>query len=397
MTEASSASSTEPATVPDATADAADAAASATPPAGRAAAERVIDVRAEDRFDVDAAHAWLAARVPELAPLGAPAVRQFNGGSSNLTYLLVYGDPANGDRELVLRRPPHGTRAASAHDMGREVLVQQRLAPHLDAVPRVLGFCEDTSVIGAEFYVMERVQGTILGSELPAGVSLTPGQARVLAETVVDILADLHSVDVENAGLTGLGKGPGYVGRQIDGWSRRYRAALTDDVPGGEALMAWLDAQRPDDVAARLIHGDWKLDNLVLDMTGSAGPRVVGILDWEMATVGDPLMDLGAAMAYWITAGDDPFYALLRRQPSHLPGMPSREEMVERYLRRTGLRPAADWTFYEVYGIFRLAVIIQQIWARYRAGQTTNPRFQSFGDAVNILIGRAAAIAGVTV
>lgn len=350
---------------------------------------RVIEVRTEDTFDVSAVHAWLTGRVPGL-PLQEPRVRQFSGGSSNLTYLLAYED-----RDLVLRRPPHGTKAASAHDMGREVLVQQRLAPHLDAVPKVLAFCTAPAVIGAEFYVMERVNGTILGAEPPPGVTLSPAQARVLAETVIDTLADLHSVDVDAAGLGELGKGPGYVRRQVEGWSRRYRAAHTDDVPDGERVMAWLDAEQPADAAARLIHGDWKLDNLVLDLSEPQGPRVAGILDWEMATVGDPLMDLGASMAYWITADDDPFYGALRRQPSHLPGMPSRTWMVERYLDRTGLA-IADWTFYEVYGLFRLAVIAQQIWARYRSGQTTNPGFRQFGDAVRILVDRAAGLTGLT-
>ncbi|HEX2312535.1 MAG TPA: phosphotransferase family protein [Thermomonospora sp.] len=353
---------------------------------GPAAPAPVTDVREEDAFDVAAVHAWLTGRVPELADAGGPPeVRQFRGGASNLTYLLVYED-----RELVLRRPPRGTKARSAHDMGREVRVQQGLKPHLDVVPRIYGFCEDPSVIGGEFYVMERLYGTILGAELPPGVTLDEAQARGLGEMVIDTLADLHSVDVEAAGLAGLGKGPGYVRRQVEGWSRRYRAALTDDVPDGAAVMAWLDEHQPGDVAARLLHGDWKLDNLVLDLSGD--PRVAGVLDWEMATVGDPLMDLGASMAYWITADDEPFYGLLRRQPTHLPGIPTRERMVERYLARTGL-PMGDWTFYEVYGLFRLAVIAQQIWARYRAGQTTNPAFSMFGDAVRILVDRATGIA----
>lgn len=351
----------------------------------RPPAPELTPVRDEDSFDVAAAHAWLAAHLPELDGTEPPQVRQFTGGASNLTYLLRYPE-----RELVLRRPPRGTRAASAHDMGREVLVQQRLAPHLDVVPRVLAFCPDASVIGSEFYVMERIRGTILRRDLPPGLDLDTAGARALGETVVDTLADLHGVDVERAGLARLGRGPGYVRRQVEGWSRRYRAALTDDVPDGETVMAWLAKRQPDDVAARLIHGDWRLDNLVLDLSGT--PRVVGVLDWEMATVGDPLMDLGAAMAYWITADDEPAYALLRPQPTHLPGIPTREQVVRRYLARTGL-PLDGWTFYEVYGLFRLAVILQQIWARYRAGQTTNPAFAQFGLGVQILVERATGLA----
>ncbi len=341
------------------------------------------ELRAEDAFDVEAVHRLLAERLPGLT--GMPRVRQFGGGASNLTFLLSYPG-----RNLVLRRPPRGAKAASAHDMGREVTVQRGLAPFWPMVPEVYLFCEDTSVIGSEFYVMEHLEGVILGSELPAGLRLDPGQARALGETVIDTLADLHGVDVEKAGLAGLGKGHGYVRRQVEGWSRRWLGAATDDAPDAGPLLAWLDERQPQDVAARMLHGDWKLDNLVLDLDGTA-PRIVGVLDWEMATVGDPLMDLGSSLAYWVTADDDPFYAAIRRQPSHLPGMPTREEMVVRYLERTGL-PLGDWRFYEVFGLFRLAVIAQQIWARYRSGQTTNPAFQHFGSAVAVLIDRASRL-----
>ncbi|MCA0145226.1 phosphotransferase family protein [Blastococcus sp. LR1] len=349
-------------------------------------ATRLRDVRPEDAFDVDAVHAWLQPRVPALDGHPAPQTRQFSGGASNLTYLLDYGD-----LELVLRRPPHGHKAASAHDMGREVRVQQRLRPHLDVVAEIHGFCEDPSVIGSDFYVMERLNGVVLGRKLPEGVELSPEQARTLGETAYDTLADLHSIDVESAGLADLGRGPGYVRRQVEGWSRRFRDALTDDVPPAEELMAWLAEHQPQDVRASLLHGDWKLDNLVLDL--SATPRITGVLDWEMATVGDPLMDLGSSLAYWVTADDDEEFALVSTQPSTLPGMPTREELVERYLARTGLH-AENWTFYEVFGLFRLAVIIQQIWARFRSGHTTNPRFAHFGIAAAVLLQRAERLSG---
>jgi aminoglycoside phosphotransferase (APT) family kinase protein len=341
----------------------------------------VRDVRPEDAFDVTAVHGWLLRESPELGGLPVPEVRQFAGGASNLTYLLVYAD-----RELVLRRPPHGHKAASAHDMGREVRVQSRLRPVFPVVPRIYGFCQDASLIGSEFYVMERLHGVILGRPLPEGMELGPDGARTLGETVFDTLADLHSIDVEAAGLGDLGRGPGYVRRQVTGWSSRFRAARTDDVPDGEAVMAWLDARQPDDVAARLLHGDWKLDNLLLDL--SAAPRITGVVDWEMATVGDPLMDLGSSLAYWVGADDDPAFHALATQVSDLPGMPTRGQVVARYLDRTGL-PMHDWTFYEVFGLFRLAVIVQQIWARYRAGDTTNPRFAAFGSVARVLLDRA--------
>lgn len=344
-----------------------------------------IPVRAEDAFDPGALHAWLVANAPEVARSvdAPPSVEQFPGGASNLTYLLRYADDP--DREFVLRRPPAGHRAASAHDMRREVTVQRQLRPSYTLVPSIHAFCDDASVIGAEFYVMERLVGAILRRDLPPGVVLSPAHARTLAETVIDAQADLHAIDPAAAGLESLGRGPGYVRRQVSGWSTRYRDALTDDVPDAEDVIAWLDAEQPPDVGARLIHGDWRFDNLVLDLDCR---RIVGVLDWEMATIGDPLMDLGASLAYWVTADDDPGFASLSRQPTLLPGMPTREEYVSRYVERSGLR-VDDWTFYEVFGLFRLAVILQQIWFRYRHGETTNPAFASFGEGTNILIDRA--------
>jgi aminoglycoside phosphotransferase (APT) family kinase protein len=204
-----------------------------------------------------------------------------------------------------------------------------------------------------------------------------------MADSLINGLVQLHAVD--SSILKELNKGAGYVQRQVEGWSKRYRNALTDDVPAAEKLMAWLAANQPDDVDSCIIHGDWRIDNVVFDL---ANARIAGVLDWELATVGDPLMDLGSALAYWVDRDDESAFASLRRQPSHLPGMPTREEFLQRYLQLSG-RKCADFTFYEVFGLFRLAVIIQQIWARFRAGQTTNPAFAGFGDAVNTLITRA--------
>lgn len=343
-------------------------------------------VRAEDAFDVAALDAWVRERVD--LPPGLPEVRQFRGGASNLTFLVRYPD-----RDLVMRRPPAGHKAASAHDMHREAEIQRMLAPWFPAVPEVLGYTDDASVLGSEFYVMAHVPGLILRGDLPAGLALEPTEARDLALGMFDSLADLHSVDIAASGLDTFWRGPGYVRRQVQGWSGRYRGALTDDVPDAEDVMAWLDAHQPEDVATRMIHGDWRFDNLVVDPDDLS--RVRAVLDWEMATVGDPLMDLGASLAYWVQADDDTVFQMFRRQPSNLPGMPTREEVVAHYLERTGLAlPPAGWRFYEVYGLFRLAVIAQQIWYRYRAGQTTNPAFAPLGAAVNYLVTRAEGITG---
>ena len=347
----------------------------------------VTTVRDEDAFDVPRLDAWLRLHAPDVVSGDGvlPAVRQFSKGASNLTFLIGYGD-----REYVLRRPPRGHRESSAHDMHREVIVQERLLPHYPLVPRIRAYCSDPAVVGDEFYLMDKMEGTILRRRLPDGLVISPEQAGVLADTVIDAQAALHGLNPDEIGLADLGRGPGYVARQVAGWSRRYRAVLTDDVPDGEDVMRWLDAHQPADVAARLIHGDWRLDNLVLDLT--TAPKVLGVLDWEMATIGDPLMDVGASLAYWIQADDDPDYHLMRMQPSDLPGMPTRAEYVARYIERTGL-PVDDWTFYEVYGLFRLAVIAQQIWFRYRRGDTTNPAFALFGAGVNVLIARARSLA----
>ena len=330
-------------------------------------------VRDEDRFDVERMHQWLR---PFINVDALPEVLQFRSGASNLTYLLQYPD-----RELVLRKPPVGTKAASAHDMKREFLIQSRLQPVYPLVPSMVALCDDQSVMGSDFYVMERVVGDIFRRDVPEGVK--PSDVSVMADSLISGLVQLHAVDASI--LAELNKGPGYVQRQVEGWSKRYRNALTDDVPNGENVMAWLDANRPADVASCVIHGDWRIDNVVFNLEQA---RIVGVLDWELATVGDPLMDLGSSLAYWVDRDDEPAFAALRRQPSHLPGMPTREEFVQRYLQLSGRR-CDDFTFYEVFGLFRLAVIIQQIWARYRAGQTTNPAFAGFGDACNTLINRA--------
>ena len=333
-------------------------------------------VRDEDSFDFAKVHNWLDTYIDEAS---LPEVFQFRSGASNLTYLLKYPD-----RELVLRRPPIGTKAVSAHDMKREFLIQSRLKPVYDLVPHVIALCEDHSILGSDFYVMDRIQGEIFRRDVPEDLSRE--DISIMATSLVSGLAQLHSVDASV--LAELNKGVGYVNRQVEGWSKRYRNALTDDVPDGDVVMNWLDQHKPDDVASCIIHGDWRIDNMVFDLRAK---KLAGVLDWELATVGDPLMDLGSALAYWIDKDDEPMFASLRRQPSNLDGMPTRKEFIAKYLEISN-RKCDDFTFYEVFGLFRLTVIIQQIWARYKAGQTTNPAFQGFGMGVNILINRAQGL-----
>ncbi|KGN34107.1 aminoglycoside phosphotransferase [Knoellia sinensis KCTC 19936] len=329
-------------------------------------------MRDEDAFDVAAVAEWLRQNAPDEPGLdGVPEVRQFKGGASNLTYLLRYaGSPG---RDVILRRPPIGTKAKGAHNMKRESDIQDALGQVYDKVPRIIAWCGDESVIGSEFYVMERLVGTILRRDIPASLGLSRDGVHQLCRNALDALVDLHSVDVEAAGLGSLGKGPGYVERQVTGWSARYRKARTPDVGSFERVMAWLEANRPDDVGQVLIHNDFRFDNLVLAEDDPT--RIVGVLDWEMATVGDPLMDLGGAMAYWVEAGSDPIAKKLRLQPTHTPGMLTQVEAVRYYCDRMGIEMDAErWAFYELFGLFRLAVIAQQIYLRAHRGETTNPQ-----------------------
>jgi aminoglycoside phosphotransferase (APT) family kinase protein len=348
-------------------------------------------VREEDAFLVPAVAEWLRENAPEGRGLeGLPEVRQFSGGASNLTFLLRYAG-----RDLILRRPPTGAKAKSAHDMHREFTIQSRLKPVFGYVADMVAFCDDPSVIGSDFYVMDRVEGTILRRDLPPGLELTPAEVRRLCTGALDVLVELHAVDPAAAGLTELGKGEGYVARQVAGWSDRFRRARTDNVGDYEAVMAWLDAHQPADVGSCVIHNDFRFDNLVLDAPedGSRSPTVVAMLDWEMATLGDPLMDLAGATAYWVQADDDTFFSEFRRQPTHLEGMLTRDEVVEYYCRRSGLSVSPEqWRFYEVFGLFRLAVIAQQIYHRYHHGQTTNEAYAIFLPAVQYLEGRCQRI-----
>jgi aminoglycoside phosphotransferase (APT) family kinase protein len=339
-------------------------------------------VREEDAFDVAAVADWLG-----LGPIRE--VRQYSGGASNLTYLLRLDD-----RDLILRRPPAGQKAAGAHDMGREYRIQAALKPVFPQVPEMIGHCEDEAVIGSPFYVMEKLEGTIPRRDLPFAV--TEEQASLLCHNFFDLLVDLHSVDVAAVPeLKALGRGEGYVARQVAGWTDRFGRARTDDTGDWSDITAWIDAHQPADVAQVLIHNDYRLDNVVL-APGSpeeSGLRVIGVLDWEMATVGDPLMDLGGSMAYWVEAGDDEFFQMFRRQPSTVPGMWTRAEIVERYCDRMGYPMTPErWRFYEVFGLFRLAVIAQQIWYRYFHQQTTNEAYAVFGPAVGYLETRCRAL-----
>lgn len=324
-------------------------------------------------------------------------IRQFGRGYSNLTYLVRVG-AVKGEtvgHEMVLRRPPFGSRVETAHDMGREHRVLSCLHPIWDKAPKPLAFCGDADVLGAPFYLMERVCGLILRRDPPPGVDLSPEVARRLSETFVDTLAELHGLDLESTGLGELGKPEGYVERQVHGWTKRYRGSQTDDITDLEEVAKWMTGRLPEVVprsTAAFVHNDFKYDNLVLDPEDPT--RIRAVLDWEMATVGDPMMDLGTTLGYWVEADDPDPLQQLRFGPTHLPGSLGRRELAERYGARVG-REMPDLAFYYVFGLFKIAVIAQQIYYRWKQGLTRDERFAALIHAIRTL-GRIAASAAET-
>jgi aminoglycoside phosphotransferase (APT) family kinase protein len=323
--------------------------------------------------------AWLQQQLPELQ--GAMQVTQYSGGASNWTYRLQFDNA-----DLILRRPPAGTKAKSAHDMGREYRIQKALKPVFSYVPPMRLYTDDDSIIGDEFYVMDRVAGIIPRKNMPRALQLSEQQTRQLCQNALDVLIELHQVDIEAAGLTDLAKGAGYTERQVSGWCERYKQAKTWNVPSGKGIMQWLKANMPTTETICMTHNDFRFDNLVLDVNDPT--RIIGVLDWELATLGNPLMDLGNSLAYWIQADDDRIARSTRRQPTHLPGMFTRAEVIDYYCEKMDVN-VADFRFYEVFGLFRLSVIAQQIYYRYHHKQTRNPAFKNFWFLVNYLHWRA--------
>jgi len=337
-------------------------------------------VREEERLDPAVLEPFLRRALPDTA--GPVSVLQFPKGHSNLTYLMMVGD-----REVVLRRAPFGVKVKSAHDMKREYDILSALKGVYPRAPRPIAFCDDESLIGAKFYLMERVRGVILrGDKPPAGVSFTPELLRRTSLALVDNLADLHAVDVTRPPLSTMGRPQGYVARQVTGWTERYANARTDDIPGVEATAAWLSRNMPEKSGAAVIHNDYKYDNVMLDPHDLT--RIVAVLDWEMATIGDPLMDLGTFIGYWGDPDDPQELRMRAYGPTYLPGSLSRLQLVERYAERSG-RAVGSILFYYVFALFKIAVIVQQIYRRYVEGLTRDPRFASLIDWVRVMARQA--------
>ncbi len=332
-------------------------------------------VRQGEELDLARLEPYLRGHFPDLG--GELVVKQFPSGHSNLTYSVALGE-----KEMVLRRPPFGSKVKSAHDMGREYNVLAKLHAAYPT-PRPLLYCTDDSVLGAPFYVMERVRGLILRRNLPDGLALPPETARKLSESFIDNLAALHGLDYTALGLGELGKPQGYLDRQVRGWMERYQGSKTHDLPEVEPLSAWLREHMPAHSGATLIHNDYKYDNMVLDPTDIT--RIKAVLDWEMCTLGDPLTDLGTALAYWIDPDDPPEMQMVRWGPTIVPGMLRRAELAQRYAEKTG-RDLSDIVFYYVFAMFKVAVIIQQIYYRYFHGLTKDERFASLGEVAKTLM-----------
>ncbi|MQW92535.1 phosphotransferase [Acinetobacter wanghuae] len=341
-------------------------------------------VREGEELDVRAVGNWLIEHGEEIS--GPVEVTQYSGGASNWTYRLKYENA-----DYILRRPPKGTKAKSAHDMAREYHVQRTLADFYPVVPEMVLLCQDESIIGCDFYVMKRIEGIIPRANLPRELNFNETQVRELCTNVLDKLIELHQVPYEGTDLEKLGKGGGYCQRQVEGWDARFDKAKTINVPSFKYVRNWLKEHIPADSKTCIIHNDWRFDNIILDPNHST--QVIGVLDWEMATLGDPLMDLGSALAYWVEESDNAIFKATRRQPTHLKGMFTRKEVVDYYLEKTGLNPS-NWTFYEVFGVFRLAVIAQQIYYRYYHKQTNNPAFKDFWIVIHALHIRALKLIG---
>ena len=325
----------------------------------------------------------LGPRFDDAAPM---TVEQFPGGHSNLTYLLRFNT-----QEFVMRRPPFGPVPPKAHDMGREYRILEAVHPVFPLAPRPYVLCEDAGVIGATFYIMERRCGFVVRYDEPPELADNPAARRRVSRALVDALADLHAVDINVHGLAALGKPAGFVQRQVRGWSERWKGSQTSELPEMDMLAAWL-AERlpPDPPRPTLVHGDFKLDNVMLDARDLG--RVIAVFDWEMSAIGDPLVDMGILLCYWVHTSTVSQHDAVT-SVTHRAGWFTRAEILERYAARARV-DLTNITFYEMFAVFKLAVVLQQIFCRYHRGQTDDPRFATLDSRVTWLARIATDLAG---
>jgi len=335
-------------------------------------------IRTGEELDLTALTAYLTGKLPGVER--GISLQQFPGGHSNLTYLLKTSED-----EYVLRRGPLGPVPPKAHDMAREFHVLEAVHPWFAPAPEVFLLCEDLSVLGAVFFIMERRRGIVVRSSIPPELAAFPKYPRRVSQGFVDCLVQLHSVEIEKHGLTGLGKPAGFLERQVRGWFDRWQRAKTEENAAMDRLMHWLADRMPASPEATLVHNDFKLDNVMLDSHDPG--RVEAVLDWEMSTVGDPLVDLGLILCYW-TQPSDPGGA--KPSLTSEPGWFTTAELVDYYALKTG-RDVSRISYYEVFAIFKLAVVLQQIYFRFHRGQTQDERFRNFDVRVRNLIDLAAS------
>ncbi|MFO7314748.1 phosphotransferase family protein [Rhodothermus marinus] len=346
------------------------------------AASELTEVRPEARFDEARLAAFLRGKLPGTErPL---RVWQFTGGAANLTYLLDYGT-----HQYVFRRSPPGPLPRGGHDMRREYTVLARLWQAYPPAPRAFLFCDDPEIVGTPFFVMERRHGIVVRTELPEAFRTHPDAPRRMALALVDALADLHAVDFRAVGLADLGRPERFLERQIEGWWKRWQAARTEELPDLTVVYEWLRAHRPARSEVALVHNDYKLDNVMFDPSDPG--RLVAAFDWDMCTLGDPLSDLGALLAYWVRPADPPVFRALTTMPLD-ERFPTRDELVARYAARTG-RPLPDVRFYHVLGLYRVTVIVAQLYARYVRGLSHDPRYADLGRALPALARAARTVA----
>jgi aminoglycoside phosphotransferase (APT) family kinase protein len=325
--------------------------------------DTAIDVRLGEELDKNKLALYLKDNLCDFK--GGIDIKQFPGGFSNLTYLIKFNK-----REYVLRRPPFGANIKSAHDMSREFDVLSLLEPVYSKIPKPIIFCGDNKVIGSPFFLMERVKGVILRNKIPQGLDLTPQHFEQLSIRSIENLVDLHNLELKKSNLISLGKPKGFVKRQVKGWGERYFRAETDDIRSMNFTTEWMESNLPKTSAYSFIHNDYKYDNLVLDANSL---NIIAVLDWEMATVGDPLMDLGTSLAYWVEKNEHP--ALQQFSLTWVEGNLNRQQVIEKYAELRGV-DMEDVLFYYVFGCFKLATIAQQIYARYKKGLTNDKRFE---------------------
>ncbi len=346
--------------------------------------EDTIAIRAGEEFDLQTVEQYLRNHIAGLGA-GTLHVRQFPSGASNLTYLLQIGD-----WEAVLRRPPFGPVPPKAHDMERESGLLQKIHPVFPLAPMPYLFCSDLSILGVPFYVMERRKGVVINNAFPTWVTPSEDLCQGISRMVVETLVQIHAIDWQAAGLSEFGYPEGFLGRQVKGWIERYFRAQTDEIPQVAPLTRWLAEHIPASPPATVIHNDFKLNNMLLSQQDLTRP--VAVLDWEMTTIGDPLFDLAISLSYWVNADDPKELQTILPLVTTVPGFISREKFMELYAQKSG-RDLSSMHFYMTFAYFKLAVILQQIYVRWKRGQTQDERFAIFGNRVHSLILHAAQLA----